>query len=90
MSTYVLRDHGQGYFRGLFNGEDVVWTWEQSRAMRFRDRDLAELAQVGHAPNASVVRLTKKRKCGCPAAGHFKQCATGRAALTRSAPKETT
>lgn len=60
MKTYVLRDRARGYFRGLFQGEDVVWTWEQSRALRFRDRDMAELAMVGHAPDATVVRLTKR------------------------------
>lgn len=61
VSVYVLKDANQGYFRGLLHGEDVVWTHEQERAMRFRDRDMAELAMVGHCPNATVVALKKKR-----------------------------
>lgn len=59
MSIYVLKDYDHGYFRGLIDGEDVVWTQEQRRALRFRDRDTAELAMVGHCPNASVVRLRR-------------------------------
>lgn len=58
--SYVLRDHDQGYFRGLLNGEDVVWTQERSRALRFRSREMAELAMVGHAPNAEVVKLRRR------------------------------
>ena len=58
--TWVLRDAEMGYFRGLLDGEDVVWTQEQARAMRFRDRDMAELAMVGHAPNADVVKLRRR------------------------------
>lgn len=57
--SYILRGP-QGYFRGTLDGEDVVWTWEQSRALRFRDRDMAELAMVGHCPEAEVVRLVRK------------------------------
>lgn len=64
MSVYVLRDYDHGYFRGLMNEEDVVWTQVQSRAIRFRDRDMAELAQVGHCPCATVVRLRKKTVAG--------------------------
>lgn len=68
--SYVLKDYDQGYFRGLFpDSEDVVWTQEQSRALRFRDRDLAELAQVGHCPNAEVVKLVPKRKAVLPGGG---------------------
>ena len=57
--TWVLKDPSCGYFRGLLD-EDVVWTWEQKRALRFRDRGLADLAMVGHCPNADVVRLRKR------------------------------
>lgn len=70
MSTYVLRDPARGYFRGLIDGEDVVWTWEQRRALRFRDRDTAELAMVGHCPDADVVRLKKR---AAPLAGTAKE-----------------
>lgn len=53
------RGYRSGYFRGLFDEEDVVWTWEQKRAMRFRDREMAELAMVAHCPDAVLVRLRK-------------------------------
>ncbi len=58
--TYILRDHACGYFRGLLD-DDVVFTWEQKRAIRFKTRDLAELAMVGHCPNADIVRLRPKK-----------------------------
>ena len=58
--SYILRDPSGRYFRGLMEGADVVWTGEQSRAMRFYDRDMAELAMVGHCPEADVVKLVKK------------------------------
>jgi len=48
MSVYVLRDPEHGYFRGLMDDEDVVWTQRQARALRFRNRDLAVLAIIGH------------------------------------------
>ncbi len=60
--SYILKDHACGYFRGLMDGEDVVWTQEQSRAMRFASRDLADLAMVGHAPNADVIKLRSKKR----------------------------
>lgn len=62
--TYVLKDHAQGYFRGTIDGGDVVWTWSQGRAMRFRDRWFAEIAMVGHCPDAVVVRLRPKERSG--------------------------
>lgn len=58
--SYILRDSAFGYFRGLIDGEDVVWTQDQARALRFRSKDEAELAMVGHCPNANVVKLRPK------------------------------
>jgi hypothetical protein len=59
--TWVLKDHEHGYFRGTLDDEDVVWTQQQGRALRFRDKDSAELAMVGFCPNASLVKLRTPR-----------------------------
>lgn len=61
MKTFILRDAEQGYFRGLMDEEDVVWTRQQGRALRFTDKGMAELTQVGYCPNTDVVRLVPRK-----------------------------
>ena len=70
MALYIVRlgsfDGDGAYFRGTLDGEDVVSSFSQSHALRFRDKGMAELAAI-MVGDARVVRL--RRKVSTPTKG---------------------